>query len=844
MFTTSTISAAPTSDPHRPPSPSSVLSFSPSSPSSSPPPPPPPPPPAVSISAPADPSPRQIASKSSFQSLRSFGSSSAHEDDHFDTTDLGPEKSLIRPSILRRLSPGLAARVKLLDGSSRTTAHSRNSPGVVGRIPEEHLKELDSQHQDLSIKIQKKGRAWHALHLTGRNKQRQASFSEDLEEVSEDARPKEQPSEESDRFEEQFQDTEPATLTMSAVESLPPTNIQPVVEMESTPHEQTDYEKYVKDTRDSEAMPPPPPPKDDQRPPSGASNSTLQFFRKGRPASIYSFSSLRVSFIKQVAQLTSIALPQPSTLETSIASISGAPAAVKAVVGTGENVQMWIQKAVTILGGLDVDDEVEWAASGGREGLEAIDKAITQFDALINAYVKIIEDVQARDDIAEASSDHLETIVRHMDSALQNWAHVKSRLREIKGHVELAMEWEELWDTVFGDVETEVDELTQLLYNIEEKRHRVMMNTWPNVQEPNSHSLDISELETIVEETPSNGGTSSNRRLSVSSIFAVPPATATPIIQTPEDDAGQSDLIAVFARLQPLKASIQFLPMRLSMFQSRAEDIYPSACQDIEDRRSALEENFRSLEREAESLRKEFSEDRWILVFRNAGAQAQKMFESVERSIVKLQDSIESGAHVHNPASLAKRIESYEAKKQHYVPAIERVISIIQKGVNDRLTVNGETVMLMNDMKNKVDALKASINVMDSSIEDLNIPGGQQLRDSISTIVTMDSPATGSVVDTPGSSPASSVVMTPGNTRKGATTPLGSSSRRGSSVLWACATVDDSDGEEVRDSQACGTFSRKIYYCDYAHSGRAQGAISSRVLFGQASPMELEYKHQ
>lgn len=744
----------------------------------------------MSISAPADSPPRQIASKSSFQSLRSFGSSSAYEDDHSDTTDLGPEKSLIRPSILRRLSPGLAARVKLLDGSSRTTAHSRNSPGAVGRIPEEHLKELDSQHQDLSIKIQKKGRAWHALHLTGRHKQRQPSFSDDLEEGTEGARPKEQTSEEPDRFEEEeVQDTEPASTTMSAVEPLPPTDIQPAAEMESTPHEQTDYEKYVEDTRDSEAMPPPPPPKDDQRPPSGASNSTLQFFRKGRPASMYSFTSLRVSFIKQVSQLTAIALPQPSTLESSIASISGAPAAVKAVVGTGENVQMWIQKAATIMGGLEVDDEVDWAASGGREGTEAIDRAISQFDALINSYVKIIEDVQARDDIAEASSDHLETIVRHMDSALQNWAHVKSRLREIKGHVELAMEWEELWNTVFGEVETEVAELTQLLYDIEEKRHNVMMNTWPNVQEPNSHSLDISELETIVEETPSNGGTSSNRRLSVSSIFVVPPATDTPIIQTPENDAGQSDLIAVFARLQPLKASIQFLPMRLSMFQSRAEDVYPSACEDIDYRRSALEENFRSLERAAESLRKEFSEDRWILVFRNAGAQAQKMFESVERSIVKLQDSIESGAHVHSPASLAKRIESYEAKKQHYVPAIERVISIIQKGVSDRLTVNGETVMLMNHMKDKVDALKASINVMDSSIEDLNIPGGQQLRDSISTIVTMDSPATGSVVDTPGSSPASSVVMTPGNARKGATTPLGSSSRRGSSVSSAARST-------------------------------------------------------
>jgi hypothetical protein len=43
-------------------------------------------------------------------------------------------------------------------------------------------------------------------------------------------------------------------------------------------------------------------------------------------------------------------------------------------------------------------------------------------------------------------------------------------------------------------------------------------------------------------------------------------------------------------------------------------------------------------------------------------------------------ESIRSGCHV----------GCYEAKKMHYIPAIERVVSIIQKGVNDRLTVNGE----------------------------------------------------------------------------------------------------------------------------------------------------------
>ncbi|KAF9885456.1 hypothetical protein FE257_012892 [Aspergillus nanangensis] len=802
MFTTSTAAAAPSSPPVSSTSPELIAS------------PPPPPPPALSLSPPSDLIPeRRITSKSSLRSLRSFGSST-HEDDADDTLDpaaAADDKSLIRPSILRRLSPGLAARVKLLDGSNKLAALSRNSPSAIGRIPEEQIKVLDYQHQDLSIKVERKGRAWHGLHLPLRDR-KQHPGSDHLEGLDRDLLPELSFSDSDQGFSalestptiaEADQTVQSPNLTiepeepsptMSAVDASPVSTVLPPTMAPNT-QEPTDFEQYVQRTRDieatrdSQAMPPPPPPKDEPRPTSSASASMSAFFNpKQRPGSMYSFSSFsRVPFLKQVQQLTSIPLPPPSSIKTSVEVMPNAPGAVQAVMGAGEQVQRWIKKAEHVLGGLDVDDEVDWAASGGREGIEEIDKAIAKFDGLINAYVMIIEGVQLRDDIGDVNPDNLETVVSQMDFVLQSWTTMKTKLRVVKGHVELAMEWEELWDSVFGDVETEVDELTQQLYQLEEKRHQVMNQPPPADQEPIVQALDINELETIVEETPSHGNIASHKRLSMGSIFAVPATTDTPAIQTPHDDSYHSDLIAIFARLQPLRASLDFVPMRLSMFQARATKVYPSACRDLDERRSQLDQGYQALEKEAESLRKEFSEDRWILVFRNAGSQAQKMFESVERSIVKLQDGIEAGAHVHNPGNMAKRVESYEAKKQHYIPAIERVVSIVQKGINDRLTVNGETVTLLSDMRNKVDALKASIRVMDSSLDEYHIPPSHQLRDSISTILTMDSPA--SIPDTPGSSPASSVIMTPANALKGSSTPLGSSSRRGSSVSSAARST-------------------------------------------------------
>jgi hypothetical protein len=139
--------------------------------------------------------------------------------------------------------------------------------------------------------------------------------------------------------------------------------------------------------------------------------------------------------------------------------------------------------------------------------------------------------------------------------------------------------------------------------------------------------------------------------------------------------------------------------MRLSVFEARADSIFPTACEELEDRRSELDASYKKLEKDAESLRKELGEDRWVLVFRGAGRQAQKMYESVERSAAKLREAVDTGMHLTNQPTMAKKLENYEAKKTHYGPAIERVLSIIDKGVKDRLTVNGEILRLHAEMQ-------------------------------------------------------------------------------------------------------------------------------------------------
>ena len=489
-------------------------------------------------------------------------------------------------------------------------------------------------------------------------------------------------------------------------------------------------------------------------------------------------SSSRASFSCQLSQLTSLNLPKASSLSASISAIPTAPAAARALTTAAEQIRQWIQKSKEVLNGLDAQDDVEWAAAAGREGLGDVDSAIDKFAALVEVYVTAIEGLQARDDISDVSAEDLKDVVEQMEKTLRDWDNLRSLLKAVKAQVESAMEWEELWNVVLGDIGLEIENLGRLIFEMEEIRHRVIQGDGHSDGTP---GVDIQELETIVEEAPMGRSQVSNHR------FSLPPTypESSPIM-SPGTPGVQEDsrLLALFARMQPLRASLDFLPIRLSNFHLRAKDILPTACEEIESRRKALERKWKKLETDANGLRQELGEDRWVTVFRNAGRQAQKMCESVERSINKLHEAIDVGTQHSNPPALAKKVESYEAKKTHYGSSIQRVLAIIEKGVKDRLTVNGEILRLHYDMQTKWSNVEAELKDMDLALEDLAKNKSQQLRDSISSILSMDPSAPGSGVETPGSSPGSSVAMGPsqGKPHRTSTAAAKSASRRSSII--------------------------------------------------------------
>lgn len=472
-----------------------------------------------------------------------------------------------------------------------------------------------------------------------------------------------------------------------------------------------------------------------------------------RSNSVYSFS--RASFSNQIASLTSMSLPQPDALASSISALPSSKKAIKSLNGAAESIQIWTKKALKVLDNLDADEDVEWAAAAGREGLDETEKTIHKFENLVNVYVVSIEELQTRPDIAEVRAEDLQGVVEQMEIVLDGWESVRKKLKTVHEQVELAMEWEELWSTILAEVGAELDSLSHLIFAMEEKRHIAYTSDSPPAE--SNHNIDLTELENFIGEPKAKQNAPGSR-------FSLPPPfegspLGSPIIENPADD---SNLLALFARMQPLRASLDFLPMRLSQFQNRAEKVFPSACRELDDKKLRLERNWSELSKSAENLRQELSEDRWVIVFRNAGRQAQKMCESVERSVSKVQEAINEGFQRTNPSALGKRIESFEAKKMHYAPAIQRVLGIIQKGLKDRLTVNGEILRLHKDLSARMRSLTDAMEDLEAILDPVSSRQNSRLRESISSIISADrSFSSTTMAGTPGSSPASSVDFPP-----------------------------------------------------------------------------------
>lgn len=464
--------------------------------------------------------------------------------------------------------------------------------------------------------------------------------------------------------------------------------------------------------------------------------SALLAGHHSRVASIASMSTLsRYSFSSQLGRLATVRLPQPAILEKSTVTTASATAAFNVLEDGAYDVQRWVQNASQVLRGLDAEDDIGWAAAAGREGVAQVDEAMKNFEDLIQAYITSVEQLQSRQDSATISKSEMLRLLDQIEDITGSWEEQKKELQSIKRQVELSLEWEELQSGVLNDIATEMEQLTKVVYEMEERRHQ------------NDYGFSLS-----------TNVTNTSQHLD--------PRCSSPVSPSPfgygatPNTSANTSLISLVARMQPLRASLDFLPMRLSTFLQRANTVFPTACKELESRQVSLERSWDQLEVDTRALKKELGEDRWIVVFRNAAQQAVRMMESVQRSIIQVEEALKVRTSSSQAAMIARKTESYHAKTKNYCPAVERVLDILMKGAKERATINGEVIRLQTEARQHWELLQSAIHELDSKIAKYEAKRRHELRDSLPETDAQHCSYDQSIDRlTPASSPGSSIYL-------------------------------------------------------------------------------------
>lgn len=228
-------------------------------------------------------------------------------------------------------------------------------------------------------------------------------------------------------------------------------------------------------------------------------------------------------------------------------------------------------------------------------------------------------------------------------------------------------------------------------------------------------------------------------------------------------------LMTLDERLEAVAHGMKSVSESVAPFQNQPNDTPDSEQAVLVRKHAVLVIEWEAVQNDTDVLREELKEDKWLTVFRTVTEQADGMMGSLEKAVNRCQDFIwqvhRGGAENSlsqssyrgsvssdkNPLSIEvfnELLSSFEAKKKHYVPATSKVLAIIDNGVQNRVTKNGETLRRHGESAKRWRILKERMAKTEKEMEAVRkiLTGGDVTRSETSSTANgyLATPANGS----------------------------------------------------------------------------------------------------
>ncbi|CDW96843.1 hypothetical protein [Sporisorium scitamineum] len=174
-----------------------------------------------------------------------------------------------------------------------------------------------------------------------------------------------------------------------------------------------------------------------------------------------------------------------------------------------------------------------------------------------------------------------------------------------------------------------------------------------------------------------------------------------------------------------------------------------------------------SVQEEADALKKELADDKYLDVFRSISTQAQGMMDSLDKAVLlcntfvsqvqrdhlagKLQravaaeDDLEADYDIQaKQDELVALTKTFGVKKSYYLPACQQVLHTLEKGCKERQTANGTVLRRLSDLRSRWRTLRDELTKTERDLKRMEALFRRVRSDSSSSSIVNDvaSPAT------------------------------------------------------------------------------------------------------
>ncbi|KAI8605151.1 hypothetical protein EDD21DRAFT_164582 [Dissophora ornata] len=388
---------------------------------------------------------------------------------------------------------------------------------------------------------------------------------------------------------------------------------------------------------------------------------------------------------------------------------------------------VWLETAKLAVLGLEV--EVKQEDASGKQDVNEIDMIMHRFYPNIEMMTELKDKVGSRLDTPEESqyqqsigdgeaeepsltSQELQLAAKTIQS---NWILLKTMLDEVKGIFASSQTRRGLL-TQMEDVLAEIEEIGLGMDRFQEERF------YQNPELSRSGSAQI----------PSSPSLS-------------PSTTSTDPNTTNSEDAQEKQRNT--EALASLDGRIGSLGTRIEMLTVQIDALPPDDVkhEELQEQYQELLDLWDDTRAHRDRIGDELKEERWLAVFEQVAGQVESMMESMDRAIIHckgmvdqiftmVRDRVVPAAPIDRD-HLYTTFKSFEAKHKYYAPAVNKMLNMLQNGIESRATKNTEVIQKHRAMMARWEELRDSLDRVE-----LDLDGIEEMLDILDASIPSNLP--------------------------------------------------------------------------------------------------------